>query len=114
MNKLGTDLYGTKEPPYLNEYASVVQTGRSLQFETYFPPMRKHFIISVAPIGEDRFATIFFDITEQKRNQLQYALISENAADVIWLFDLAEQRCVFVSPSVKKLRGFSPDEVGTQ
>ncbi len=114
VNKLATEAYGTKEPPYLKEYASVVQTGRALQFETYFPPMRKHFVISVAHVGGDLFATIFFDITEQKRTQLHYALISENAADVIFLFDPAEQRCVYVSPSVKKLRGFSPEEIVAQ
>jgi PAS domain S-box-containing protein len=53
---------------------------------------------------------------EQARRQIegQYKLISENTADVIWLWDLAEQRCVYVSPSVRQLRGFSPEEVMAQ
>jgi PAS domain S-box-containing protein len=41
-------------------------------------------------------------------------LISENAADVIWLWDLEEGRCVYVSPSVQQLRGFSPEEILAQ
>jgi PAS domain S-box-containing protein len=111
VGKLATEAYGVPDAPYLKEYAAVAETGTPLQFETYFPPMDKYFIISVAPMGEDRFATIFFDITEQKRTEARYKLVSENAADVIWLWDLVEGRCVYVSPSVRQLRGFSPEEV---
>jgi hypothetical protein len=111
VNKLATEVYGTESAPYLEEYASVVEGGRPLQFETYFPPLDKHFVISVTPIDEDLFATIFFDVTEQKKTKERYELISENAADVIWLWDLEEDRCVYVSPSVQQLRGFSPEEI---
>jgi len=114
VNKLATEVYGTEAAPYLKEYASVVEAGKPLELETYFPPMDKHFVISVTPMGEDLFATIFFDITEQKRTQERYRLISENAADVIWMWDLEEVRCVYVSPSVEQLRGFSPEEILAQ
>jgi hypothetical protein len=114
VNKPATDVYGTEAAPYLKEYASVVAEGRPLQFETYFPPMDKHFVISVAAMGEDLFATIFFDVSEQKRAQERYQLISENAADVIWMWDLEEDRCVYISPSVAQLRGFSPEEAMAQ
>jgi len=66
VNKLATDVYGTKEAPYLNEYVAVVETGSPCHFDTYFPVLDKHFSISVAPMGGDLFATIFFDVTEQK------------------------------------------------
>jgi PAS domain S-box-containing protein len=114
VNKLATDVYGTEAAPYLKEYASVVEGGMPFQFETYFPPLDKHFVISVTPMGEDLFATIFFDDTEQRRAQERYRLISENAADVIWMWDLEEVRCVYVSPSVEQLRGFSPEEILAQ
>ena len=114
VNRLATGVYGTEAAPYLKEYASVVEEGKPLQFETYFPPLDKHFVISVTPMGEDLFATIFFDVTELKRTQERYRLISENAADVIWMWDLEEGRCVYVSPSVEQLRGFSPDEILAQ
>jgi PAS domain S-box-containing protein len=113
-DRLATEVYGTKDAPYLTEYASVVQTGTPVRFETYFPPMDKHFVISVVPLEDDLFATIFFDVTEQKRTQERYKLISENAADVIWLWDLTEGRCVYVSPSVRHLRGFTPEELLAQ
>jgi PAS domain S-box-containing protein len=114
VNKWATDVYGTETPPYLREFSSVFETGTAFQFETYFPPMDRHFLISVAPMGEDTFATIFFDVTEQKKTEESYKLISENAADVIWLWDLAEERCVYVSPSARHLRGFSPEEIMAQ
>jgi PAS domain S-box-containing protein len=114
VNRLATDIYGVQSAPYLKEYASVAETGAPLQFETYFPPMDKYFIISVAPMGGERFATIFFDVTEQKRTEERYKLVSENAADVIWLWDLVRGRCAYVSPSVLQLRGFSPEEALAQ
>ena len=114
VNKLATDVYGTPDPPYLREYASVVETGKPIQFETYFSPMGKHFVISVAPMGDRHFATIFFDVTAQRQADERYKLVSENAADVIWLWDLQEHRCAYISPSVRQLRGFSPEEVMAQ
>jgi two-component system cell cycle sensor histidine kinase/response regulator CckA len=44
------------------------------------------------------------DIDERSR------LISENSVDVIWLWNLDEERCVFVTPSVERLRGFTQEE----
>jgi PAS domain S-box-containing protein len=69
VNKLASEAYGTPDAPYLQEFASVVETGAPHQFETYFPPMDRHFVISVTSMGNDRFATIFFDVTEQKKAQ---------------------------------------------
>jgi PAS domain S-box-containing protein len=62
-------------------------------------------------IGVEGF---IIDITEQMKTQALYELISENAADVIWIWDLKEGRCAYVSPSVRQLRGFSPEEVVAQ
>ena len=80
VNKLATDAYGTHEVPYLNQFASVVGSGSPFHFETYFAPMDKHFVISVAPMGDDRFATIFFDITDQERTQQAVRQASEAVA----------------------------------
>lgn len=68
-DKLATEVYGTSEPPYLAEFARVVMTGESYQYETYFAPMDKHFSVSVVCPGEGRFATITTDISESKRIQ---------------------------------------------
>ncbi len=40
-----------------------------------------------------------------------YKLITENVGDVIWIMDIAQAKFTFVSPSVFKLRGYTPEEV---
>lgn len=71
IDRLATDVYGTPEPPYLAEFSAVVATGQPAQFEVFFEPMRKHFFISVSPLGPDQFATIFFDITARKQEEVE-------------------------------------------
>lgn len=49
-----------------------------------------------------------------RRSEARLRLISENMADVIWTLDVATMRFTYVSPSVFKLRGYTPDEVVKQ
>jgi len=62
-----SELYGTGRPPYIEIYDKVAALGQPASFETYFPPMDKHFSISVFSPRRGQFATIFSDITECKR-----------------------------------------------
>lgn len=76
VGRLATDVYGTPVAPYLEEYSRVAFTGKSYAFETYFPPLDKHFSISVVSLGKNRFATISADITAAKKNQ--YVIATKN------------------------------------
>ena len=67
LGKLGSELYGVSPAPYLEEFCGSAVRGEAFHFETYFPPLDKHFAISVAPLGRTGFATIFFDVSEEKR-----------------------------------------------
>ncbi|BDU73171.1 hypothetical protein METEAL_23450 [Mesoterricola silvestris] len=49
-------------------------------------------------------------LEELKASKDRYQLISENAADVVWLLDLPSQRFSFVSPSVHKVTGYTVEE----
>ena len=68
IGKLGTEVYGTEEPPYLAQFSAPAIDGKPVMFETYFPPMDRYFSISVcAWMGKKGFATIFTDVTGRKR-----------------------------------------------
>ncbi|NKN33720.1 diguanylate cyclase [Marichromatium bheemlicum] len=43
-----------------------------------------------------------------------HRLLTENSGDVIWMLDLERWRFDYVSPSVQRLRGFTPEEVMAQ
>jgi PAS domain S-box-containing protein len=66
---LGTEVYGSIPPPYLDEYSKVALGGAAIAFETYFPPLAKHFRISAVSPKFGQFATLFEDITERKDNE---------------------------------------------
>jgi PAS domain S-box-containing protein len=64
---LASSIYGGASPPYLDLYTEVATTGQPRSFETYYPPMDRHYRIAVSSPGKDLFATIFEDVTERKR-----------------------------------------------
>ncbi|MGO9966024.1 MAG: PAS domain S-box protein [Bryobacteraceae bacterium] len=129
VNRLATDVYGTQDAPYLKEYASVVETGTPVQFETYFSPMDKHFVISVTPMDDGLFATIFFDITEQKKAQRviqqaneavaraerHYRLVFNSVSDAIFVHGLGEDglptRFIDVNDNACRYLGYTRDEL---
>jgi PAS domain S-box-containing protein len=65
--------------------------------------------------------SIIHDVTERKqaeaalqKSEAHYAFIANNTNDVIWALSLATGKYTYVSPSVQKLRGYTPDEVMNQ
>lgn len=77
VGKLATEAYGVSEPPYLDKYIDL-KAGEDRKFEVFFGPLKKHFFISVSPWGDDGFATVFFDITAQKKNEEELRQKNEN------------------------------------
>ena len=93
--RLASDLYGAPVPPYLEEYTKVTLTGEPYAFETFFPPLGKHFRISVFSTSPGQFATIFEDITRQRENEellqdtLQRLELATTSASMgVWDWDL--------------------------
>lgn len=65
--------------------------------------------------------TFVRDISDRKRleNELKeqkhrYQMISENVSDVIWVYNLNKNKFSYISPSVKRLRGYTPEEAMAQ
>jgi PAS domain S-box-containing protein len=64
--QLASAAYGTGEGPFLEIYARVAQTGEPAAFETFFPPLQRHFNISATSPKPGQFITVFEDITARK------------------------------------------------
>jgi len=65
VRKKASQVYKTANPPFLNIFAKVAETGEPASIETYFPPLKKYFIISAFSPEKGKFATVFTDITER-------------------------------------------------
>ena len=71
--------------------------------------------------GEEVLVAMAIDITRRRmaeqllqESERKYRLLADNATDVIWLLDLKTSSFLYVSPSVERLRGFTPEEVMAQ
>lgn len=103
---------------YIQYFKKVVKQKESVIFDVYFEPANKFMKISAAPWGDKGFATFFSDITKQviaekklKKSEERYRLISENAGDLIAIYNIRSNRISYISPSVKKISGYSYYEV---
>lgn len=67
QGQVASSAYGTGAAPYLEEYARVAQTGQAYAFDTFFPPMQRHFRISVTSPQQGQFVTVFEDVTERRQ-----------------------------------------------
>jgi two-component system cell cycle sensor histidine kinase/response regulator CckA len=49
-----------------------------------------------------------------RESERKYRILAENINDMIWMMEIPERRFTYVSPSVLKMRGYSPEEVESQ
>ncbi len=76
IGKSGTEVYNINPPPYMDIYERVARTGVNEEISIYYPPMDKHFLISVVSPVKGSFATVTLDITDIKN--AEKTLISKN------------------------------------
>jgi PAS domain S-box-containing protein len=120
IGKLASKLYGTGEPPFLDTYAAVADTGEPATFEVFYPPMDKHFsILTVCP-QKGQFATIFSDVTKYKQteetltrivNEVQFLSdIARNITDSVIVTD-TDYKITYVNKAAEELFGYSSYEI---
>ena len=117
IGKSSREVYGTDEPPYFEIYLVVAQTGISKHFETYFPPLKKHFSVSVYRSLKNSFVTIFEDITHHilalkrlKQSEERFKQISENSGEWIWEVDL-DGLYTYANKTGETLLGYNTSEI---
>jgi PAS domain S-box-containing protein len=68
INQHASDFYGKE---FVDNYFNLTKKDSAIRhgkkFETYFPPLNKHFLTSLFPIGENLYITLSIDITERKQ-----------------------------------------------
>jgi PAS domain S-box-containing protein len=113
IGALASELYKAGEPPYLDIYAKVAKTGKSTSFETYFPPLDKHFYITVFSPAKGKFATLFFDISDRRRSEENIRKLSlsvEQSPALVIITDL-EGNIEYVNRKFLEVTGYSINEV---
>jgi PAS domain S-box-containing protein len=108
-------LPGVKDTPFIEVFGRVAFSGESVSFEQYFEPLERYFRANAYKIGENRFATVFTDITEQKEAEL--ALKHERdlftagpVFTIAWALD-GSWPVTFVSENVSQILGYTPEEM---
>jgi PAS domain S-box-containing protein len=108
------------EWPALDRHLEEVRKGGHEVFETeYFRkdgsrvPVEVN-VCTATVEGKPGYLAIVRDLSARKEAERRYRLISENSVDVIWTIDIASMRFTYVSPSVTRLRGVTPEEAVAQ
>lgn len=117
IGKRSREAWGADEPPYLAIYRQVAETGLPVSFETYFPPMNRHFQISAYSPGKGQFVSVFSDITLQKKVEAArreseekfHSLFMRMAQGVI--YQDGSGAIIDANPAAVKILGLSRDQL---
>jgi PAS domain S-box-containing protein len=117
IGKNATMIYSVENAPYIDIYSKVASTGDPVSFETFFPPMGKHFSISVFSPSKGKFGTLFLDITNSKKaeqklmeSEEKYRNIVETAGEGIVIAKPTGQ-FTYMNKKWCEMIGYEPEEM---
>jgi len=118
VGKLASEIYQTKDIPFLETYARVAVTGNPETFESYFAPAGIYLQITASQPAPGMFSTVFTDITERKQaeaklqaSETRYRRLFESSKDGILILDAESGEIVDVNPFLIDMLGFSHTEL---
>lgn len=110
------DVLPNIEPVWIENFAQVAVSGESFIFEQYSSTLDQYFSVSAFCPLPGQVACVFSNITLRKQAELalveeerKYRFLADNIDDVIWILD-SEFCFTYVSPSISKLRGLTPEQ----
>ncbi|MGZ7136287.1 MAG: PAS domain-containing protein, partial [Methanobacterium sp.] len=117
LEVLGSDFI----EPYLNAVNEYYKTGKIKRFEVYYPPTGRYFIISGFEIGDNLFAVLRIDITENKltdealkESEEKFRTIFNSANDSIFLHEISNEgvpgKFIEINKVASKTYGYTRDE----
>lgn len=65
-------------------------------------------IIALYYVWDSIISRLNFQLTALKLSEEKYRTIAGNTADIIWVLDLNAMRLTYISPSVERVRGYTP------
>ncbi|MBP1934707.1 PAS domain-containing sensor histidine kinase [Ammoniphilus resinae] len=99
--------------PFFEKYQQAVQEQTPVAFDAYYAPLDAWFDVKAYP-SANGLSIYFQDVTkkklEQQKHEELFHLITENTQDMISITS-AEGRVVYVSPSIRTVLGYEPEEV---
>ena len=116
-NKSVKEVLPNTEDYWIQKYAEVAMSGKSLNISNYSRALDKHFSVSVYSPAYMKFATVFTDITEQVKAKeainLEKKLLETILEDTLsgyWDWDIKKDT-EYYSPSFKRMFGYEDHEL---
>lgn len=120
VGKTSKELFpGTANSPvdWVALYGRVALQGKTACFEHYLSKNNSWYEVTVCQDKPGFTATILRNITPHKESEQKlkasekkYTFLADNMADMVWIIDV-DMKVRYVSPSIQRLLGFTPDEV---
>ena len=90
-----SQMFANEPAPYWAECMGVVESGQPIHFESYFPPLNRHFAFSIFRLAEDMFVAVVEDISlriaaeQRAQESMRFLQVAQAVADIgVWSWEL--------------------------
>lgn len=82
VGRLASSLFDNAKAPFINKFASAVQSEQPSQFDIFYSRLNRHYLFSVTPWDKSHFGTVVSDLSQSRYSQMLYKALNEAAADI--------------------------------